>query len=69
MMFIRRALLVIALLAPAALVASPVAAAERHYDCSKPGNANKAACKSGAAATSTARATPARTIGGRSGPR
>lgn len=42
-----RAMLVVALLAPAALVAAPaaVATAPRHYDCSKAGNANKAACK------------------------
>ena len=50
MNMVQRALLGVALIAPAAIVASPVAAAERHYDCSKPGNANKAACKGGAAA-------------------
>jgi len=56
-----RTLLVLALIAPTAIMASPATAAERHYDCSKPGNANKAACKSGATAASTAKATPART--------
>ena len=61
MTLVRRALLVLALLGPAAIVASPAAAAERHYDCSKAGNANKAACKSAAATASTAKATPART--------
>ena len=60
MNMVQRALLGVALIAPAAIVASPAAAAERHYDCFKPGNANKAACKGGAAAPA-AKATPART--------
>ena len=47
----RALLLVLAFLAPAGLAASPAtAAAARHYDCSKAGNANKAACKSAATA-------------------
>lgn len=33
---------------------TPAAAATRHYDCSKAGNANKAACKSAATAATTA---------------
>jgi len=48
------------LLLPPALVASPAAAATstaRHYDCSKAGNANKAACKG--VSTSVPAATPA----------
>lgn len=58
MSIIHRAMLIAAFLMPAALVASPAtAAAERHYDCSKAGNANKAACKgqahTGAPATKT----------------
>ena len=55
----RRAALVLIAFAPAAILASPTAAAPRHYDCSKAGNANKAACKT-APATKTA-ATPSRT--------
>lgn len=47
MSFFRRALLALAFVVPTALVAAPgsAAAAPRHYDCSKPGNANKSACK------------------------
>ena len=36
----------------AAIVVASAAHAERHYDCTKPGNANKAACKAAAAAPS-----------------
>src|SRR5439155_15410960 len=60
MHLLQRALLVFATLAPAAMVASPATAAERHYDCSKAGNANKAACK-GVAPTAADPATPTRT--------
>lgn len=61
MQFIHRALLILSFLAPAALAASPAPAAEaRHYDCSKPGNANKAACK-GASSAAPAPAKPSRT--------
>jgi large subunit ribosomal protein L22e/Meckel syndrome type 1 protein len=38
---------------------SPVFAAARNYDCSKPGNGNKAACKSAAASAAKAAAKPA----------
>lgn len=60
---IRRAILIVALMTPAALAASPAAAATgapRHYDCSKAGNTNKAACKSASAAAS-GRATATKT--------
>src|SRR5579884_1956537 len=62
MNLIGKALLIFALAAPAAGVpaTSAAAAAQRHYDCSKPGNANKAACKT-AASPSVAAAKPART--------
>jgi Protein of unknown function (DUF3761) len=43
---------------PAGIAASPSPAATRHYDCSKAGNANKAACKT-APATAT-QAAPAK---------
>jgi hypothetical protein len=60
-----KALLAAALMTPATIAISPAAAAERHYDCSKPGNANKAACKASASAASkvapTKAATPSRT--------
>ena len=57
MAIIRRAMLILAFLVPAALAALPTAAAApRHYDCSKAGNANKAACKG-----ATSAATPSRT--------
>lgn len=56
----RKALLLAALLPPLGLVASPASASARHYDCSKAGNANKAACKS-TAPVATKAATPART--------
>lgn len=48
MSILGRVMLVAALFVPASIAASPAAAAAapRHYDCSKPGNANKAACKS-----------------------
>lgn len=39
--------------------AKQAAATERHYDCSKAGNANKAACKGAAATTPVAAAKPA----------
>ena len=39
--FFYRAMLLIAFFAPLALVGSPAAAAPRHYDCSKPGNAEQ----------------------------
>ena len=61
MTFVRRAMLVAALFVPAAIAASPAAAAApRHYDCSKPGNANKTACKS-APATAAREAPQSRT--------
>jgi len=61
MAIFRTALLILALLVPAAALASPAeAATQRHYDCSKPGNANKTACKTAGAATTVA-AKPART--------
>lgn len=61
MHFIYRAMLVLAFLSPVAVAAAPAAAAApRHYDCSKPGNANKAACKTSAAAPAT-KAAPAGT--------
>jgi hypothetical protein len=41
-----------------ALCNSPALAATKNYDCSKPGNANKAACKSAAASASKAAAKP-----------
>lgn len=44
----RRVLLVVGLLVQAAFMGSPAQAAERHFDCSKPGNATKAACKTAA---------------------
>jgi hypothetical protein len=59
--FFHKAMLLIAFCAPLALVSSPVAAAARHYDCSKPGNANKAACKSGSATTAAPAAKPTKT--------
>jgi hypothetical protein len=56
MSILGRVMLVAALFVPAAMAASPAsaAAAPRHYDCSKPGNANKAACKSAPAKASPA---------------
>ena len=58
----QKAFLLAAFLAPGGLIASPATATTaRHYDCSKPGNANKAACKSSAAAPAKP-ATPSRTI-------
>jgi hypothetical protein len=44
----RHAMLFLAFIMSGVVATSPVAAASsaRHYDCSKPGNANKAACKS-----------------------
>ena len=44
---------------PAKPAVKQAAATERHYDCSKAGNANKAACKGAAAAVATAAAKPA----------
>jgi len=62
MSWIRKTMLIVAFVAPAVIAASPAsaAAAPRHYDCSKPGNASKAACK-GAAPAAKAPATPSRT--------
>jgi hypothetical protein len=60
---IRRLAIFLAVLAPGMIAASPATAAAataRHYDCSKAGNANKAACK-GTAPVAAAPATPART--------
>lgn len=56
-----KAMTILAFLMPAALAASPAvsATAARHYDCSKAGNANKAACKG--APSAAAPATPTRT--------
>jgi hypothetical protein len=56
MNFFYRTMLVAALLVPVGIAASPAAAATRHYDCSKAGNANKAACKT--AATKATQAAP-----------
>jgi len=56
-----RLILAAALAAGCTLVSSaPAAAAARNYDCSKPGNANKAACKGAAqsAAAAAAKAKP-----------
>ena len=50
-----RRFLVVAMIVPWALVAMPAAA--RNYDCSKPGNANKAVCK-GKVATTPAKPAP-----------
>jgi hypothetical protein len=55
-----KAMLIFAFAAPVALAAPATAAAPRHYDCSKPGNSNKTACK-GTQKTSVPAATPART--------
>jgi len=53
-------LLVFAAFAPLLLAAGPAAA--RNYDCSKPGNANKAVCKGKTAAATPAKVTtPAKT--------
>ena len=59
--FFYRAMLLIASFAPAALVGSSAAAAPRHYDCSKPGNASKAVCKKGSATTAATVAKPTKT--------
>lgn len=63
MNLIHKAMLIFALAAPPAALSSEAsaapAAAPRHYDCSKPGNANKTACKGNAGAAATA--TPSRT--------
>ena len=40
---------------------SASAATERHYDCAKPGNANKAACKAAASGVPVAASTPTAT--------
>src|SRR5437868_6103164 len=63
MSMIRRAMLILAFLMPpalAAVLADASAASPRHYDCSKAGNANKAACK-GSTTAASAPATPSRT--------
>jgi len=59
MSILSRTLLILAFLVPSALVASPATAAARHYDCSKAGNANKAACKG--TATTPGKVTPTTT--------
>ena len=59
----KRLILAVALAAGCTLASSaPALAAARSYDCSKPGNANKAACKGAAkaATTAAAKATPAK---------
>jgi len=61
MRMFRTAMLFAALLAPATIAISPAASATRHYDCSKPGNANKAACKTAAPAAAKPAATASRT--------
>jgi hypothetical protein len=61
MAIIRNAMLILAFLLPGAIAGSPVTAATpRHYDCSKPGNANKTACKNTSTAAPAA-AKPTRT--------
>lgn len=59
MKMLSRIAAIAALFAPAATAASPAQAQSepRHYDCSKPGNADKAVCK--AAATAAANQAPA----------
>ena len=53
----------LSLLTPVLLLASPVSAAKMNYDCSKAGNANKAACKKAAVSTAkAATAKPAKTV-------
>ena len=42
--------------------ASPASAATRNYDCSKPGNANKAACKTAAKPAAAAPVTRTSTV-------
>jgi hypothetical protein len=59
MSFWNKAIALVALGLSLGLTASSAQSATRHYDCSKPGNANKAACKTSAAAP--AKATPTRT--------
>ena len=59
----KRLLLAVASAAVISLAHSaPANAAARSYDCSKPGNANKAACKAGTKATSTGPAKPAAAV-------
>jgi hypothetical protein len=61
MSLIHRALLLLSLALPVAVMSSsPSAAAARHYDCSKPGNATKSACKYASPAVGTA-AKPSKT--------
>jgi hypothetical protein len=60
MTFWHKALVIAALSVPFGLAGSSAQGATRHYDCSKAGNANKAACK-GSAAAAPATATPTRT--------
>jgi Protein of unknown function (DUF3761) len=61
MKLLQRMAVILALVVPCGVASSPAAAAaQRHYDCSKPGNANKTACKGSSAAAAPA-ATPART--------
>lgn len=60
MNFLCRAAVIAALCVPAGIAASPTAAQTdtRHYDCSKPGNADKTACKNAAANTAPAASEP-----------
>lgn len=61
MSFFLKAMVGFGLLLPAAMTASPtIASTPRHYDCSKAGNANKAACKA-APTPAAAPAKPSRT--------
>lgn len=46
--------------APLMVLAAPTQAATRSYDCSKSGNANKAACKTGSAKPAPAKSAPTR---------
>lgn len=58
---LRKTLLLFALVVPASIaVSADASTGPRHYDCSKPGNANKAACKGPISAQpAAARPTPA----------
>ncbi|MEQ7874717.1 DUF3761 domain-containing protein [Sphingomonas sp. ASV193] len=46
-----RIVLFVTAIAASSVFVAPASAAERHYDCSKAGNANKAACKAAASAS------------------
>lgn len=55
----KKLILLVGLALGASALTAPTSAAARNYDCSKAGNANKAACKtSGAAVKPTAKASP-----------